>query len=211
MFSTKLKIAAGVLGLGGLLLATPYVERSSSILNYDNHCLRVLQLGPNDSISDYQRGTIADFYFVVVEGIGKFETSFRVNKFVGENTATVEFNNDSKKSCLSKLNSAGLLEFVKNSETSSGNDCKRDYYKFDAFIDYISPDNYAPDMEISCKSDASTPNCSMYILTDRYWLMNVLIEKSKLPYWREVYAAAQSNIKSRLEALDFCPIEVPFL
>lgn len=216
MFSIKLKIAAGVLGLGGLLLATPYVEGSSSILNYDGHCLRVLERKQDDSVRTYLgRGTLSNFYFDVGEGPDKFTTKFSLDGYLGDAfNASNKYGQsvlDAKNYCPSILNDDGLLEFVAIDKKIVDKKCNFRLYSRDHFISYVSADEYALDMVIRCDSDAITSGCHMSVFTDSYWSVAISINANKLSFWRDVYAAGQAAIKARLEPLDFCPIEIPFI
>lgn len=216
MTSTKLKIAAGVLGLGGLLMATPHVERSSTILKYDNHCLRVLELGPEDTITAYLgRGTLASFYFDVGDGTDQSASRFNVETYIGapprpENVYEKSMMS-AKKYCSNTVNKDGLIEFLVTEEKDINENCDYDLYGPGTFVRYLSPDDYASDMFISCKSDGDTPSCGMTVLALGYWRMSIRIDQDKLDDWEKVYAAGKKAISTRLEPLDSCPIEIPFL
>jgi hypothetical protein len=122
--SSLLISAAGIAGLGALLMASPYFEASSKIMNFDGHCLRILERKQDDlTVEVPGRGTIQDFYFDVGQNAEKFATSFRVYTYVGSENSTKNENLlKAKKYCPSIINSSGLFEFVEK-ETVVNKSC----------------------------------------------------------------------------------------
>ena len=203
--------AAGIAGLGALLLASPYFEGSSKIMNFDGYCLRILDRKPDDLIVEVPgRGTIQDFYFDVGQGEKKFSTSFRVYNYVGADNNWKNSAVSAKKYCPSKIDENNLVQFV-SSNSKISKLCSYDYYKPGDFIKYLAPEENLIDMQISCSSDSRTPACTMDVLTDKYWNVWISIDKEKLSQWRSVYAIGKKEIEARLEPLPFCPLQVPFL